>query len=427
MGGGAGFLRNTHPTTVLPSPFASFPSLLPQPWDIPLTLYLQVLKLCCLGETFIAKKIVLPFNSFLCFLIERYSVWRMMINFWVVVTMLVIVFAMGIGVGAENPKDHNKDEHEALCSVLSLAVTLFESGQAGNKLQKALGWALFGSETGESNTASLLAAPPPEYHNPGNRQYSCGTCTHSDQNDYPGKSIPHDLVCMCTVGQGGYPFLEGYEGTPTLCGKSAADLGCAQDAGKGCHKRNVHWWTESNSHNEQARKHVNATWNSVVKPCLGKLPSITLEEARDTLLKKLKVNEDRSSPTWVGGHHYCSGGIADVCVSYDSWCLDHPQKYPQWWKELYEALAATDLTPANQNTNTASLFKSNTDADKEEELGIHGDSHNGTNHDPSGTHRRHKRKDHAVSHLFKKEDGIYLTKPLSCGLWPLFAVVALLF
>ncbi|CCD14244.1 Variant surface glycoprotein [Trypanosoma congolense IL3000] len=268
--------------------------------------------------------------------------------------MMLGLSGSSLGTGISEHHNHNRDNHDVLCSVLKATVTLYKRHRSGERLKKALKRAIFGNESGEGNIETLMETLPEEYNHPGNRQHSCGSCTYGDSSDYPGWSIPHDILCMCTVGSGGFPFLDRYDGTATLCGRSSKELGCDkhQQSGGGCHNGNTHWWndfTESYNGNGKVKEHLEATWKKVVKTCLETLSNITPGQARETLLKQLKVDEGRSSPSWARGHGPCGGGSADVCVSYGYQCHDNP-KSPQWWQELYETLTASEDTHSKEKS-----------------------------------------------------------------------------
>ncbi|CCD13880.1 Variant surface glycoprotein [Trypanosoma congolense IL3000] len=254
--------------------------------------------------------------------------------------VMVVVVWVRIVIGEESPNNHNKNEYEALCSVLSSAVTIFESGRGSSALKKALEQAIFGSKTQQDKLESLLWALPQEFQAPGDRQNWCGVCANS--HHYPGKSIPHDMLCLCTVGGAGYPFSYG---ASTLCGKSARELGCSGDYRTDC--SGSEGWTES-KHGEPAKTHVRATWDAVVKPCFRAQSPNSLEETRNTLMKHLKP-PDGYSPIWGRGHSYCGGTGGNVCLNYPNPC--GPTNFPQWVKDLSEALEKEDFAKA-ENTST---------------------------------------------------------------------------
>ncbi|CCD12001.1 Variant surface glycoprotein [Trypanosoma congolense IL3000] len=329
--------------------------------------------------------------------------------------LMVMMVAVGVCASSDE-KNHNGEEHLALCSVLSAAVTIFQSGRGGPTLQKALRRALFGKENGVGDISTLLAELPRTHHNPESRKSWCGECRYYG-DPYPGWSIPHDLLCLCTVGENGHPF-NSYGSVSQLCGRSVTELGCDHGQRDECHTGQGKGWSTSST-GESARRHVEATWESVVKTCLKKGLNLTVEEARKTLGEKLTVEEHRSA-AWERSHYYCGGDFSGggICVSYNLCGKNGYLKQPHWLEDVYDALltANFNLPPSYLNTTGFSntTFDEGEDGD---ERGPNGDSHNGTHHGSSSTRRRRKRSNHAVSHLFK-EDGTLLTHPL---LWILSA------
>ncbi|CCD17375.1 Variant surface glycoprotein [Trypanosoma congolense IL3000] len=262
---------------------------------------------------------------------------------FLVMVCLVFMLLHGRTTTSHN---HNGEHYGTLCDILAAAVQKWKSTN-NPTAKKALSQAIFGHPNGKGDPSKLDL--PSTHLKPGNRKNWCGECMYNDQESYPGKSIPHDLLCMCTVGENGYPFIQ-YSEVRQLCGKGAKELGCDKDAGNAerCHSDdNKHGWTESNW-DGQANKHLNATWHAIVKACLRGKPKSDVDKARKTL-QKLDVGE-YSTPSWAWGHSGCAGGNSDVCVGYGSWCLEHPKEYPQWWKTLYEALNAPDLRKQNDAT-----------------------------------------------------------------------------
>ncbi|CCD16859.1 unnamed protein product, partial [Trypanosoma congolense IL3000] len=153
-----------------------------------------------------------------------------------ILMVLVVMGIMSRCVAYSNVHNHNGKEHDALCSVLGAVVTLYRSARGGPTLQKALRRALFGNENGDGDLNTLLADLPSTHHNPGHRERSCGDCRYGGGEDYPGWSIPHDLLCLCTVGKNGYPFTNDGQNSKMFCGQSAQNLGCGN--GNGCHNGN---------------------------------------------------------------------------------------------------------------------------------------------------------------------------------------------
>ncbi|CCD15722.1 Variant surface glycoprotein [Trypanosoma congolense IL3000] len=265
--------------------------------------------------------------------------------FWMVVCLVMRIGGASTG----SPTQRNKKEHDVLCGLLGAAAEKWKTTN-NPQAREALAQAIFGNKTG-GDIETLKQDLPEEFKNPGNRANRCGSCMYSNGKHYPGWSIPHDMLCMCTVGQGGFPFLEksNDSGNPTLCGRSAKDFGCEQnrDHGTGCHG-NKEWWNET-TWNRQAKGHLNATWEKVVKPCLGG-EKLQLEAALKNLTESRK---DRETPSWAQGHGRCNGISGAVCVYYGYQCHDDPRS-PQWWQTLYEALTASEDTRAQGNSTRSS-------------------------------------------------------------------------
>ncbi|CCD11709.1 Variant surface glycoprotein [Trypanosoma congolense IL3000] len=330
--------------------------------------------------------------------------------FLVIVGMMMMALSgSSLGTGTSEHHNHNEDHHDALCGLLGAAVRKWKRTH-NPTTKKVLAQAIFGNESG-GNLNTLLAGLPETHHKPGNRHNWCGSCAYGGDH-YPGKSIPHDMLCMCTVGEGGFPFLA-YSDKPEtkLCGKSAADLGCKnqQDSGNGCHS-NQHWWTtstKSHNGNGEAKVHLNVTWEKVVKPCLQ---GGHIGRAKKTLLEKLNVGE-YSSPRWGWGHTNCGGDYSDVCVSYGHQCHDNP-KSPQWWQELYEALTTTEDTHAKGKStrSTRKRTRRNTGgstAPEEEENDSEEDEPEDTGTESTNNHNRQ------LPLLSHQQSGTSLTQPHS--------------
>ncbi|CCD14442.1 Variant surface glycoprotein [Trypanosoma congolense IL3000] len=333
---------------------------------------------------------------------------------------LWMVFLMGLWVPVNgDEKNHNGEDHHVLCGLLGVAVHKWKTTN-NPTAKEALAQSIFGNTNG-GDLDGLSKGLPPEYHKPGNRQNWCGTCADSNRKHYPGNSIPHDLLCLCTVGENGYPFIE-HGSIKQLCGQNARELGCEQDAGnpKGCHNGNGHGWSDS-KYDDQARKHLNATWNAVVTTCLGKELKHDVEKTRKTLLEKLKVGE-YSSPVWARSHHRCSGVNGDVCVSYGSQCdREDNNNSPQWWWHLEKALTAPNLQPAQLN---AAVFSDATiDPAESAPAGQAGSSTHKMPSSTSTTLTPDEPRNRLLSLSSKQEDGTSLTHP-TCLLG---AIVTLLF
>ncbi|CCD16275.1 Variant surface glycoprotein [Trypanosoma congolense IL3000] len=334
--------------------------------------------------------------------------------FFVFMAMVMMgLSGSSLGTGTNEHHNHNGDNHDDLCSVLKAAVTLYHSRRSGEKLRKALKRAIFGNESGGGDIETLQKGLPETHNNPGNRKNWCGDCTYGGDH-YPGKSIPHDLICMCTVGSSGFPFTHMSENGKTLCGKSATDLGCEKnrESGTGCHgKNNSHWWNDTSTNHEpngkgQVKEHLETTWNTVVKPCLQ---GRHIEQAKKTLLEKLYVGH-QSSPSWARGHTNCGGDHSDVCVSYGHQCHDNPNS-PQWWQELYDALTTTEDTSAQGNSTRSPRKRTRRKTGSATAAGEPEDDSEEDEPENTGTTSTSNRP---LPLLSNQQSGILLTKPLLC-------------
>ncbi|CCD12054.1 unnamed protein product [Trypanosoma congolense IL3000] len=227
--------------------------------------------------------------------------------------VMVVVLWTGTASGTYTTgPNHNGAHHETLCGLLGAAAQKWKTTNH-TVFNKALWQAIFGKREGD-NLDVLSKGLPAEYHDPGNRQYTCCSRTCSNHGPYPGKSIHHDLLRMCTVGENGYPFNYGSDNSKTLCGRSATELGCEDGHGNGCQSGNVnnHGWHENGDHQnsaEQAKKHLNSTWVKVVSPCIeGALKNLT--ESR----------KDWETPSGARSHNSCNGVSGAVCVYYGNGC-----------------------------------------------------------------------------------------------------------
>ncbi|CCD14173.1 Variant surface glycoprotein [Trypanosoma congolense IL3000] len=332
--------------------------------------------------------------------------------FWMVMVVGVVT---GTAAG-KMVKSHNHHELADLCEVLGAAVILSNCGAAGARLRKALGQVIFWKHAG-GNLENLQKVFPEEYGKECAEPTHWGSSYTTTLTTTPGKSIPHDLLCMCTVGSGGFPFYSGTDNTRTLCHKSAKELGCGMGSGSGC--PNGHGWTETNSNNH-ASKHLKATWDSIVKTCLTKAPNTTLEHAQNSLEEHLNPKDGYSSVFWARGHTTCGGVNGDICVNYNKCDKASGRDFPQWWEALQDALPTANFDYTADMNTTGFSNTTFDEGEEEEEWQTQGASGKGIHHGPSSIRRHRKRSSHAVSHLFK-EDGTPLTLPF---LWPLGAFVS---
>ncbi|CCD13079.1 Variant surface glycoprotein [Trypanosoma congolense IL3000] len=263
-----------------------------------------------------------------------------MTKVWVTVFWLVMVL---VGVYG-NEKNHNGDEHDRLCQVLSAAVRVLQSNGVSETLREALRITVFGNRSG-GNLDALKETLPGNYDVPNgsNRGIVCGQppdgLSRTGENPrWPGHSAPHDLVCLCTTGRNGYPFnnVRSVTGSATkLCGQPKQALGGG----------NGGWDTKSRQEGiQQGTEEIKATWASVTKKCLE--PDINgkgLSEALANFLEKLDKKEDprvehkdRYQLGVDDADPYPCSGYTKICVMYYN---NTAKNYPMpWWLGLENAL-----------------------------------------------------------------------------------------
>ncbi|CCD13256.1 Variant surface glycoprotein [Trypanosoma congolense IL3000] len=264
----------------------------------------------------------------------------MMFKFLIVVVMCLVVRAED-----EKKKDHNQEAHKALCDFLKVAVNKWgDRGQTlSPPLKKALGKTLFGG--GEGDIQVLKEKLPGDYKDvekdSGTRSAWCGQphhdgdTNHQNLRRWSGHSAPHDMVCLCTVGENGWPVNN--SGTSTdndkLCGADRKALGA--DDGKG--------WGYSV---HEGNAHVTATWENVIVPCLNGEAGGDLKQALNEFLGKLQHKPDvPANPSrYILGENNvtksdytaCTGSPKyGVCVAYFNATTRNPKP---WWTDLQKAI-----------------------------------------------------------------------------------------
>ncbi|CCD16435.1 Variant surface glycoprotein [Trypanosoma congolense IL3000] len=256
--------------------------------------------------------------------------------------IIAILCASVVGVCAQESgeptekTDHNKEEHEILCGVLKAAVGKWGTSGEGlsDPLKKALGRTIFGSESG--GTLEALKDLPGDYTERGAiRGNFCGQPYeepkfYSAPHRWSGFSAPHNLVCLCTKGENGWP-VNSSDNQDTLCGKTRDALG---GGNKG--------WTGNNTGQAQMK----ATWKNVVTECLegGRQKSGNLEEALNNFLNKLQHKPDgETNPSrYILGENNVTEKDYDACTGYPKRgvCVAYfNATYPMpWWTDLQNAL-----------------------------------------------------------------------------------------
>ncbi|CCD16373.1 unnamed protein product [Trypanosoma congolense IL3000] len=121
----------------------------------------------------------------------------MLMKLWMVVLVVVLTTLV-------RASGHNEAQHDALCGVLKKAVSRW--GKEGETLTEPLKTGLkvtiFGNESG-GDIEKLRKELPEFYDNVWSGVSASGMpCA----GYYSGRSAPHGLVCLCTVGTDGFPF-----------------------------------------------------------------------------------------------------------------------------------------------------------------------------------------------------------------------------
>ncbi|CCD14484.1 Variant surface glycoprotein [Trypanosoma congolense IL3000] len=262
-----------------------------------------------------------------------------MVKFCFIVFLVVMGVLASFVVGEE--EDHNKGAHERLCNVLREAVGMWEDGGArlSAPLKTALGRTIFGKDSDWGTVVSLKNSFPSDYKGvsdtSGSRYFLCGDQPQQDHSPMaktarrPGHSAPHDLVCLCTAGDGGWPVNGTVGGEQTLCGKQANKLGVETEKKGWSHKKN------------EGENQIQATWTNVVQECLqGTDKGTRLKDALNTFIEKLGTVTSGANTYKVLGYtgrdaYPCSGSkIQGICVKY----YPEEQNAIPWWKQLEDAI-----------------------------------------------------------------------------------------
>ncbi|CCD15156.1 Variant surface glycoprotein [Trypanosoma congolense IL3000] len=256
--------------------------------------------------------------------------------------MMVMMF-FGVASSAEE-KNHNGAQHKALCDLLKIAVHKWnelKSRGSDGPLKKALVRTIFGDDSGEDLVALKREALPTIYVDVEKKKLSrliwCGDpfeeggLLEVGQSRWPGFSAPHDLLCLCTVGTGGYPFNNAGSAT-ALCGKPKTTLRADEKKG----------WSSAGG---EAGDQMKATWTNIVGECLqegGKASD--LKKALGDFLGQLEKRSlhdipDRYQLGEGESDRYPCGGGGTVCVMYYNGTSVKQKKHAiPWWTELEEAI-----------------------------------------------------------------------------------------
>ncbi|CCD16387.1 Variant surface glycoprotein [Trypanosoma congolense IL3000] len=266
----------------------------------------------------------------------------------------MITFFMVLGFLAQSAcgTDHNKEEHSILCKVLKTAVALFQTNNVGVALQRAVNKTIFGNESG-GDLQNLISGLPTVYNDAQNthlsRTFWCGLPLEGEdvknqahgsgylsvsRPRWPGHSAPHDLMCLCTIGEKAWP-LETSPEKDKLCGQLKRALGGGEGG-----------WSDKSQEKKVGKEQITATWTNVAKPCLRRADNEhDLKEALDSFLLKLKNKSAPEKPNRYqlgegthGDYAACTGTPPrGVCVMYYN-STSASNALP-WWTDLAKALA----------------------------------------------------------------------------------------
>ncbi|CCD15299.1 Variant surface glycoprotein [Trypanosoma congolense IL3000] len=273
-----------------------------------------------------------------------------MVKIW----MAVLVFVrVGSTDGAGEKKEYNKEEHRALCDFLKIALGTWGDQGSGlsEPLKAALKTTIFGFGSREESIEKLKSFPADYLEavkSPGSRATWCGGPYHGGEdnghslNRWSGHSAPHDLVCLCTAGNYGWPVNETSPDN-TLCGRSKEDLMGNKNEGWG--SLGAVWDPNLNDLviHDKGEAQIQATWSNVVTECLKGETGKDLKQALKTFIGKLNrtlEGKDRYMYRLGEGsyskinHDACTGSSTyGVCVGY----FPNRTNTKTWWKDLQNA------------------------------------------------------------------------------------------
>ncbi|CCD14709.1 Variant surface glycoprotein [Trypanosoma congolense IL3000] len=265
---------------------------------------------------------------------------------------LLVVLGVVFSLSAQSRgTDHNGDAYQALCGVLGSAVKKWVDVKNRSKddpLHQALAKTIFGKK-GEQDLEKLRGALPDEYHvvegSDSSRGLMCGpprTAEHVPyQARWPGHSVPHDLLCLCTPGETAWLTTIRGSGAEKLCGKDAQTFVDSEG------------WADNGYEGGVAQ--MTTTWLNVTVPCLK-----GDESAGDlkSVLQKFKDNLGGPVPGHPASLTLGEGDLRDagacdgtpdgrVCVFYEN----TTHRFP-WWTELEQALATEEQKRYTEKAHT---------------------------------------------------------------------------
>ncbi|CCD15424.1 Variant surface glycoprotein [Trypanosoma congolense IL3000] len=259
----------------------------------------------------------------------------MMMKCWVLVMM---VMSVGVCADPSGTKNHNGEEHKALCDVLKAAVGKWvrERESLSEPLKNAIKQTIFGYGGPEVTVDKLKEKAPKDYDDiSGSRGLSCAQPFSDDIHKawplrWSGHSAPHGLVCLCTLGENGWPISDAK--SEKLCGQTKDALG-GDKAKRG-------WSDKESKHGKGGEEQIQATWTTVIKECLSNGREEDLRGALKAFIGKL-------NHTWttvyenmyllgegnISSDQACNGET-QVCARY----LPNATETKTWWQDLKNAL-----------------------------------------------------------------------------------------
>ncbi|CCD13809.1 Variant surface glycoprotein [Trypanosoma congolense IL3000] len=273
-----------------------------------------------------------------------------------------IFFLMVCGVlGAQESDiarktDHNLEEYNALCNLMKISVQKWKELESrGNEgpLKKALGRTIFGDDRGGDlqnlKSETFQKVYKDVERNALSRLLWCGGPYDEDSRKrltheprWPGHSVPHDLVCLCTVGPDGWPLNN--NGKDKLCGLEGNALVATEKQGWG-----------AGGPNSRGAKQIEATWKSITKTCLeGNASGNNLKDALGDFLRQLKKTPGNKYPERYqlgegkSDDDYPCSGNEKICVMYHN-STEHKHPMP-WWTELQGAIEKDDEIQAKKKS-----------------------------------------------------------------------------
>ncbi|CCD13587.1 Variant surface glycoprotein [Trypanosoma congolense IL3000] len=259
-----------------------------------------------------------------------------MIKIWIMVMMTM---------GVAGATDHNGPQYTALCELLTRAAYMWEKkrGNLSKPLEKALERTIFGKDGG-GTVEDLRKNKLPSGYSGTERGNLCGNPFDSVTDKQwslhsPGYSGPHDMLCLCTPGENGWPLNNQVSGADTLCGQDIKTWG--EDGSMG--------WASGGYEDEENQ--LTATWTNITLPCLkGGDGAGDLKSALKKFKRKLGEPVQKDPPYEPLGEgnfndNFPCTGYSDkgVCVAY----YNNTDPKP-WWIQLEAAIQEDEKTKLDE-------------------------------------------------------------------------------